>query len=129
MFSPHKNGTGAVQPWEYMAAAAGAYEAGQLLQVTDGKLAAITAAATTTPPYLCMGSLSVKDGGELPVTRIAGDMVYVTTLSAAAAAAAVGSKLRISTGGKEVDGGAAGSFEVVALDGTEAGDTVYGRFI
>jgi hypothetical protein len=105
------------------------YEAGQLLQVTGGKLAPISAAQTTTPPYLCMGSISAADGDSLPVARIMDDMVYVTTLSAAAADAVVGSKLRISAGGKEVDGGAAGSFEVVALDGTAMGDIVYGRFI
>lgn len=129
MFSPHKNGTGAVLPWEYIPAAAGTYEAGQLLNVADGKATAISAAATTTPPYLCMGSITVEDGEELPVTRIAADMIYTACLSAAAAAAVVGTKLQISAGGKEVDGGAAGSFEVVAIDGNEAGDTVYGRFV
>lgn len=129
MFSFHKNGTGAIIPFEYIPAAAGAYEAGQLLQVTDGKLAPISAAQTTTPPYLNMGSITVEDGDSLPVARIMDDMIYVTTLSAEAASAAVGTKLRISAGGKEVDGGAAGSFEVVALDGTAMGDIVYGRFI
>lgn len=129
MFSFHKNGTGAIVPFEYIPAAAGAYEAGQLLQVADGKLAPISAAQTTTPPYLNMGSITVEDGECLPVCRIMDDMIYVTTLSAEAASAAVGTKLRISAGGKEVDGGAAGSFEVVALDGTAMGDIVYGRFI
>lgn len=129
MFSPHKNGTGAVLPWEYIPAAAGTYEAGQLLTVTGGKLAAIDAAITTAPPYLCMGSITVEDGEDIPVTRITDDMIYMSTLSAAAEAAVVGTKLRISAGGKEVDAGAAGSFEVVALDGNQAGDIVYGRFI
>ena len=129
MFSFHKNGTGAIIPFEYIPAAAGAYEAGQLLQVADGKLAPISAAQTTTPPYLNMGSITVEDGEFLPVCRIMDDMIYVTTLSAEAASAAVGTKLRISAGGKEVDGGADGSFEVVALDGTAVGDIVYGRFI
>ena len=129
MFSPHKNGTGAVLPWEYIPAAAGTYEAGQLLQVSGGKLTAIAAAATTTPPYLCMGSITVADGDVIPVTRIAADVIYASTLSEAADAAVVGTKLRISAGGKEVDAGAAGSFELVALEGTKAGDVVYGRFV
>ena len=129
MFSPHKNGTGAVLPWEYIPAAADTYEAGQLLQVSNGKAAAVSAAATTTPPYLCMGSITVADGEDLPVTRLADDMIYVTTLSAATASIAVGAKLRVSAGGKEADGGAAGSFEVVAFDGANTGDTVYGRFV
>ena len=129
MFSPHKNGTGAVLPWEYIPAAAGTYEAGQLLQVTNGKLAAISAAVTTSPPYLCMGSITVADDEVIPVTRIASDVIYAASLSAAAEAAVVGTKLRISAGGKEVDAGAAGSFEVVALEGNKAGNVVYGRFI
>ena len=129
MFSPHKNGTGAVLSWEYIPAAAGTYEAGQLLQVSGGKLAAIAAAATTTPPYLCMGSITVADGELLPVTRVADDVIYTAPLSAAAEAAVVGTKLRISEGGKALDAGAVGSFEVVALEGNQAGDIVYGRFI
>lgn len=129
MIAPHKNGTGAVLPFEYIPAAAGTYEAGQLLQVTGGKLAAIGAAATTTPPYLCMGSITVEDGEDLPVTRINNDVIYAATLSAAADSAVVGSKLRITAGGKDVDAGAAGSFELVALEGNKAGDIVYGRFI
>ena len=129
MFSPHKNGTGAVLPWEYIPAAAGTYAAGQLLQVSGGKLAAISSALTTTPPYLCMGAIAVADGELLPVTRIAADVVYTAPLSAAADSATVGTKLRISAGGKEVDAGAAGSFDGVAIDGNKAGDIVYGRFI
>ena len=129
MISPHKNGTGTVLPFEYLPAAAGTYEAGQLLQITNGKLAAISAAATTTPPYLCMGSITVADGEELPVTRINDDVIYAATLSAAADSAVVGSKLRITAGGKDVDAGAAGSFELVALEGNKAGDVVYGRFV
>lgn len=129
MFSPHKSDTGAVLPWEYMSAAAGSYEAGQLLQVTGGKLAAIDAAATTTPPYLCMGSMTVADGEELPVTRIDKDMIYETQLSAQAAEATVGTKLEVSAGGKEADAAASGTFEVVTLEGTAAGSAVYGRFL
>jgi len=128
MFSPHKSDTGAVLPWEYIPAAAGTYEAGQLLQVSGGKAAALTAATKTTPPYLCMGNFTVADGEELPVTRIDKDMIYETQLSAAAAAAAVGTMLEVSAGGKEVDAAAAGTFEVVALEGTSIGSTVYGRF-
>lgn len=128
MFSPHKSDTGAVLPWEYLPAAAGTYEAGQVLQVANGKVAAIAAASKTTPPYLCMGSLTVADGESLPVTRIDKDMIYVTQLSAAAAAAVPGSLLEISAGGREVDAAAAGTFELVALEGTEAGSNVYGRW-
>ena len=128
MFSPHKSDTGAVPPWEYIPAAAGTYEAGQLLQVSGGKVAALSAASKTTPPYLCMGNVTVEDGDTIPVSRVTRDMIYETQLSAAAAAATVGTMLEVTAGGKEVDAAAAGTFEVVAIDGTAIGDTVYGRF-
>ena len=128
MFSPHKSDTGAVLPWEYIPAAAGSYEAGQLLQVSAGKVAVLSAASKTTPPYLCMGNITVEDGDPIPVSRVNKDMIYETQLSADAAAATVGTMLEVSAGGKEADAAAAGTFEVVAIDGTAMGDTVYGRF-
>ena len=128
MFYPHTSDTGAAQPWEYLPAAAGTYKAGQLLKVSSGKLAALSAASTTTPPYLCMADITVTDGENVPVIRVADDAIYETKLSAAAASAAIGSKLEVSTGGLQVDATAAGTFEVVFLAGTAAGDTVRGRF-
>lgn len=128
MFTPHTTDTGAVQPWEYMPAAAGTYKAGQLLAVTGGNVAAISAACKTTPPYLCMADITVEAGGTVPVIRVKHDTVYKTTLSAAAAGAAVGSKLEVSAGGLEADNAAAGTFELTYLAGAALGDTVYGRF-
>jgi len=131
MFSPHKSNHGAVLPWEYLPGKAGSYQAGQLLNADDGYLAAISAAATTTPGYLCMGNVTVaEDGGTLvPVTRVQEDCIYETTLSAEAAAAAIGSKLQVSAGGLQVDGAAEGSFEVTYIEGTAAGAVVRGRFV
>lgn len=128
MFEFHKTDTGAVAPFEYIPAAAGTYEVGQLLNVTSGKLAAISAASKVTPPYLCMGNKTVADGDLVPVVRVNRGTIYKTILSAEATAATVGSKLEISAGGKEVDAAAAGTFEVTCIEGTAAGATVYGRF-
>ena len=50
VFLPVKSNTGALLPWEYLGAAAGTYQAGQMLTVTEGKLAALSQASTTTPP-------------------------------------------------------------------------------
>lgn len=129
MFYPHTTDTGAVLPWEYMPAKAGTYQAGQLVNASAGVLTPISAASTTTPGYLCMADITVTEGENVPVTRIIHAAVYETQLTAAAAAAKIGSKLEVSAGGLGVDVTAAGTFEVTYLDGTDAGDMVRGRFL
>ena len=128
MFLPHMSDTGALQPWEYLPAAAGTYKVGQLLNVTGGKLTALTDASTTTPPYLCMSEITVEDGTLVPVTRVSKNYIYETKLGAAAASAKIGTKLQVSAGGLTADAGAAGSFEVTFLEATAAGAQVLGRF-
>lgn len=128
MFFPHKSDTGAVLPWEYMPAAEGTYQAGQLLNAKDGTLNPISAASTTTPGYLCMANVTVTAGQTVPVTRVKNDVIYETQLSAEAADAAAGVKLQVSAGGLQVDAGAAGTFEVCDIEDTAAGSVVHGRF-
>ena len=128
MFLPYSHDKVALQPWEYLPAAAGTYQIGQLLDVTAGKLTAIGAAKTTTPAYLCMASKTVANGDVLPVQRVSKDEIYETHLSAEAADAAIGTKLQVSKGGLEADAAAAGTFEVSYIEGTAAGSVVRGRF-
>lgn len=128
MFTPHKRDTAGALPWEYIPAAAGTYKAGQLLTVSAGKLAAVSAASTTTPPYLCMADATVEAGHPLPVVRVTRDTIFETQLSAAAADAAIGSKLQVAAGGLQVNAAAAGSFELTGVEDTAAGSTVFGRF-
>lgn len=131
MFFPIKNDSGAVLPWEYLAAEAGTYQAGQLLNLdtSTGYVEAISAEQTTTPPYLCMADITVADAGTpIPVTRISRDSIYETTLAAAASGTVTGGKLQVASGGLQATTGA-GTFEVVALDGTQSGDTVRGRWL
>ena len=128
MFHPHTTDTGAVQPWEYMPAAAGTYQAGQLLNAADGSLTPVSAASTTTPGYLCMANITVTGSELVPVTRIQRTAIYETQLSAEAADAAEGVKLQVSAGGLQVDAGATGSFEVTYIEDTAAGSMVRGRF-
>lgn len=127
MFYP-KNMRGNLTPWENLPAAAGTYNAGQMLNISGGKLAAISAACKTKPQYLCMADVTVADGDTLPVARVESDTIFVTTLSTAAASAAPGSLLEVTAGGKQVDAAAAGTFELVFVGGTAAGDEVHGRF-
>lgn len=128
MFLPHMSDTGTLQPWEYLEAAAGEYKVGQLLSVSDGKLAAITEACTTTPPYLCMSNITVKNGELVPVQRVSKNYIYETQLSAEAAAAKVGTKLQVSAGGMLADAAATGTFEISFLEATVEGAKVHGRF-
>lgn len=127
MFQPIKSNNGAKLPWEYLPAAAGTYHAGQLLTITGGKLAAISAATDVTPPYLCMGEKTVADGEILPVTRVSRDYIYETTLAAAATDAVLGGKIKVAKDGLEATTGA-GTFEVVFAEGTAKGDMVRGRW-
>lgn len=127
MIIPHSYDN-ALQPWEYLPAAAGTYKVGQALTVTGGKVAAIGKASTTTPPYICMAETTVADGEALPVIRVRNETIFESTLSEEAAAATIGSKLQVSADGLTVDAAAAGTFEVVYIEGTAAGNVVRGRF-
>lgn len=128
MFLPHKSDTGAHQPWEYLSAAAGTYVVGQLLNVANGKLTAVSAASTTTPPYLCMANITVADDELVPVARVSKNYIYETQLSADAAAAKVGTLLQVSAGGLKANAAATGSFEVSFIEATGEGSIVQGRF-
>jgi len=112
-----------------MPADADTYEAGQLLVMAGGLLKAISAATTTTPPYVSAAEKVIDEKGDiLPVNRVSTDVIYKTSLSAAAASAVPGGKLQVSAGGKQVSTGA-GTFEIVSLEETTADSTVYGRFL
>ena len=129
MIYVHSTDSGALQPWEYMPAAAGTYQAGQMLTTKNGALSPVSAAMTTTPGYICMANITVAEGDNIPVTRIQKDAVYETRLSAKAESAAIGAKLQVSAGGLQVDAAAEGTFELTYVDGIEAGDMVRGRFV
>lgn len=126
-FLPVKSDTGAATPWEYYPAAAGDYQVGQLLNISDGKLTAITAPSLKTPPYVSMRQGTAADGEVFPVIRVSPGHIYETTLGADAASAAVGGRLQVNAGGLDAVSGA-GSFELVAVDGVTQGSTVRGRW-
>ena len=128
MFVPVKSNTGAMLPWEYLGAAPHTHQAGQMPTVTNGKLAKLGAAPTTTPPYLCMADVTAADGQIIPVTRVEGAFLYETTLSAVTAEAKPGAKVQVAEDGLTVAQGA-GNFELVDVEGTQKGDTVRGRFV
>lgn len=129
MFQPWKSDNGAVLPWEYLPAEAGTYHVGQALNLdaTTGHLEAVAADLDTTPPYICNAEVKVETAGTpIPVSRTSRDVIYETTLQAAAAGTVAGSRLVVKSGGTQVGAGD-GTFEVVSLDGTTAGSIVRGR--
>ena len=127
MFVPVKSTTGAVLPWEYLGAEAGTYRAGQVLTVSEGKLAALSMASTETPPYLCMADVKAAEGQVIPVTRVEGDCIYETQLKALYADAKPGVKMQVDADGLTASEGE-GNFELVEVHGTAQGATVRGRF-
>ena len=72
--------------------------------------------------------LYTSAGTPIPVSRTSRDVIYETTLQAAAAGTVAGSRLVVKSGGTQVGAGD-GTFEVVSLDGTTAGSIVRGRFV
>lgn len=128
-FIPVKSDNGAVLPWEYMPAAAATYKAGQLLTVRGGKVTALTADSATTPPYLCMADVTVATAGDpIPVTRVSRDWIYESELKEAMNAAEPGAKASVAAAGVSV-ASTAGTFELVSVEGTAAGDKVRGRWV
>ncbi|GHU87150.1 hypothetical protein FACS1894202_00840 [Clostridia bacterium] len=140
MFSIYQAGKSPQLSHTALPAAPGTYAVGQLLTLSGGKLAAISAARTTSAPYLCdfagtipaspVAGLPPLEGGDtIPVIPVEKNIVYETSLSAAAVISN-GDKLQIAAGGLQVNKTAAGSFEIVhAMGAAKIGDTVRGRFI
>lgn len=131
MFQPYKSDNGAVLPWEYLPAEVGTYHVGQALNLdaSTGQLEALAADLATTPPYLCNAEITIEAaGGIVPVSRVSRDVIYETTLQAAASGAVPGTRMVVKSGGNQVGTGD-GTFEVVSLEGTAVGDTVRGRFV
>ena len=128
MFLPIKSDNGASLPLEYFMAAAGAYQPGQLLEVSGGLLTAIAASTDETPPYVCMTLAEIAAGTSLAVYRISDDWIYESELGEDIAGLAVGDKLEVEAGGLTAVG-ADGCFEVVQVYGELEGDRVRGRFV
>lgn len=114
---------------EYLPVSAITPVIGLLLTMSGGQLA--IASGTTQPSYvsLCTMSEAATAGDIIPVTRILPDMVFATTWSVAASSVKIGDKVAISADGLEVTATTTGGVaEVVGMDGTAIGDTVYVRF-
>ena len=128
-FLTHQNQGNIIPGLEYLPAGAITPTVGLALVMTDGNLA--VCGATTRPQYICMmtSDQAVAAGTIIPVWRVLEDMLYATTWSAAASSVQAGDMVTLSADGLEVTATTtSGVAEVVAMDGTDVGDTVYVRF-
>ena len=113
---------------EYLPVSAITPVIGLLLTVSGGQLA--IASGTAQPSYVCLCTQdnAAVAGNIIPVTRVLPDMVFATTWSADAASIKIGDKVTISADGLEATATTGGTAEVVGMEGTGVGDTVYVRF-
>lgn len=128
-FLTHQNQGNIIPGLEYLPAGAITPVVGLALVMTDGNLA--VCGATTRPQYICMttAAQAVTAGTIIPVWRVLEDMLYATTWSVAASSVQAGDMVTLSADGLEVTATTtSGVAEVVSMDGTDAGDTVYVRF-
>ena len=103
---------------------------GLALVMVNGNLAIATGA--TKPTYIChrQDDAARTAGDIIPVIRVQADTVFETTFAVAASTAKVGNKVTLHTDGMQVTATTEnGVAEIVAMDGTAAGDKCWVRFV
>lgn len=109
---------GAIQP-----------QVGMALVMNGGNLAIATGA--TKPTYISnRQDAAAREAGDIiPVLRVQSDTIFETTFAVAADAVKIGDKVTIHTDGMTVTATTeSGVAEIVAMDGTAAGDKCWVRF-
>lgn len=129
MFLNIKTDDGHVAPFESLPCSAITPKNGMTMLLSDGKLA--IAAGTNKPEFICVEehSAAVEDGDLVTVIRVDHNTTFETTLSASGAGLKLGDKVTLHANGLQVTATKVdGVAEIVAMDGTDSGDTVYVRF-
>ena len=123
-----QNNGGIIPGLEYLPAGAITPQIGMALVMTDGNLAAC--GATTRPQYICATAAesALTAGTIIPVFRVLEGTLFATSWSAAASAVNAGDLVTLSAGMQVTATTTSGVAEVVSMDGTAVGDTVYVRF-
>jgi hypothetical protein len=119
-----------VAPFEKLPCAAITPKNGMAMLLSSGKLAIAT--GTNKPEFICVEehASAVSAGDLVTVVRVDHDTVYQTELSASGASLNIGDKvtLHASSGMSVTATTTSGVAEIVGMDGTASGDTVYVRF-
>lgn len=129
MFLTHQKDRPGTEPLVQLDPTVGeSYVVGELLKMSSGK--ATKASGTDSPAYICVSVLATAaDGDRLEAVRIQKDIIYATALSAAGTALVIGDKVTVATDGLRVTATTtSGVAEIVGMEGTASGSTVYVRF-
>jgi hypothetical protein len=130
MFLNIKTDDGHVAPFEKLPCTAITPKNGMAMLLSSGKLAIAT--GTNKPEFICVEehASAVSAGDLVTVVRVDHDTVYQTELSASGTSLNIGDKVTLhATSGMSVTATTtSGVAEIVGMDGTASGDTVYVRF-
>ena len=128
MFLIHKrDGSDLSLNVEYLPCGVTAPQVGLAMNLSGGALASCTGA--NKPGYIALCEKTINSGDVIPVMRVHPDMVFQTEWSAAASSIKLGNKVTVdSTGLKVTATTTDGVAEVVAIEGSAAGDRCYVRF-
>lgn len=130
MFVLHTLGSVSTPPMEYLPVIDTVKPTIGLAMVMEEGLLT-KASGTTVPTYICMTQRDdfCAAGELIPVIRVQHGIVFATTFAVDAQDISLGNKLTIADDGLSVTATtASGVAEVVKMDGTDQGDTVYVRF-
>lgn len=128
-FMRHTVDTGNVPPIEELPCSAIRPEIGMALVMSGGNL--IKATGTTKPTYISVTqrSTEVAAGDKIQVIRANPSIIFETTLAVDASTIKAGNKVTIHTDAMQITATtASGVAEIVAMNGTAAGDTCLVRF-
>ena len=130
MFRNIKTDDGHVAPFEKLPCSAITPKNGMAMALSSGKLAIAT--GTNKPEFICVEEheSAVSAGDLVTVVRVDHDTLYATTLSASGTSLNIGDKvtLHASSGMQVTATTTSGVAEIMGMDGTGVGDTVYVRF-
>lgn len=129
-FMIHSTDDHRVPHMEYQPCGAIQPQVGLAMVMTNGNLAIATGA--TKPTYISarQDAAARAAGDIIPVIRVQADTIFETTFAVAADTVKVGNKVTLHTDGMQVTATTEGGIaEIVAMEGTAAGDKCWVRFV
>lgn len=124
-FLPYSYDHGQPLPSAYIQSAGGDVAVGLCLAVSGG-----TAALSVKPEYIALCDRAAAEGEVIPAMRVTRDMVFEAPLHGAAAGLKPGSLADVAEDGLSIaNTSAVKNVQIIAMDGTAAGDLCRCRFV